>query len=263
MPIKFLEILKSQQNKFVEDLQYLHEYIQSFYKIYSQEIACVKNCDLQYIAATQNFAKLIGVNLPEIILIKDKDLPYAISKNSQLSFKYDEHILKSKIQISFLDISEYSTGLGIYIFNRKPIINPFTKNVLGVLYVGEKYKLVNLSNSLLYMYGNNKKDINIINHNSIMRESKLILGLKQSEVLFCLLLGLREDKAIANFINNIKGSNYSSYTINNAIKELFRKFDTNSRDSLIQIAFSENYDSIIPQTLIKCGTYPINYGYYC
>lgn len=260
MTINFLEILNAQENKFVEDSQYLHEYIQSFYKIYSQEIACVKNYDLQYIAATQNFAKLIGINLPEIILLRDHELPYKISKNSQLSLKYDKHILNSKIQISFLDINDYPSGLGIYVFNRKPIINPYTGNTLGILYHAEKYKTNNLTKTFLDMHKRGHSNDNIM-HQSCITKFKLILGSKQAEILFCILLGLKEDKAIASFINSIKGSSYTAQTINSAVRELYRKFNTNSRDSLIQIATSENYSIVVPQTLVKCGIYPINYSF--
>ncbi|MBP9741766.1 MAG: hypothetical protein KBD37_00240 [Burkholderiales bacterium] len=254
MTINFLEVLNSQQNKFIDDQQYLYEYVQSFYKIYRTEIAYVKNYNLQYIAATTGFAKLMGVNLQEIILLQDSNMPYPIDNISKSYNKYDKDILKIKAEMSFLDINEYSTGLSIFTFYRKPIINIFTGNTLGILCYGEKYKANTLTKSFLDMHRNSCDNRYVFNHKS------LTLGLKQVEVLFCILLGLREDKAIATFINNIKGSNYTKATVNNAIQELFRKFNANSRDCLLQIIVLEDYPIIIPKTLIKCGVYPINWG---
>ncbi|MCC2644846.1 MAG: hypothetical protein K0R49_565 [Burkholderiales bacterium] len=251
--MNFMQILNTQQNKLYTDQEYLTEYIQAFYRIYTDEIACVRNIKSQYIAATDNFAKLVGVDPRGIIMKTDKDLPRHIAKYAQIFYKYDKIVWTMKKQITCLDINEYANGIGVYVFYKKPIINPHTGKVLGILYLAQKYKANNMVKTFLDMHKNTA-----ITHTPpdiINTDYEITLGVKQSEILFCMTLGLKEDKVIADFINQIKGSSYTNATINNAIKELYKKFSTNSRDGLIQLAFTGNYHLNVPKTLIKYGTY--------
>lgn len=252
--IDYIQILANHKKDSLADHQFLKSYLESFYKIYAHEIAYIKNIDSKYVGATSSFAKLVGVKPLDIIMSTDFQLP-CISNHAEFYNNYDKIIWNQKKQMTFLDINEWATGTDMYIFHKKPIINPYSGNVVGIFCYGEKYKNNNLLKTFLDMHRtHHKKHYHIYDTST----TKINLGAIQSEILFCMLLGFKEDKIITQFINNIKNSSYTKVTVNNAMKELFKKFNTNSRDKLIQLAFSENYHLNIPKTFVKYGSYLID-----
>lgn len=245
--LDFLQIWNNQKRKQLPDKEFLEEFVLAFYEIFFNEMASIKNNKSQYIATTTSFANLIGVAVQDIILKTDAEIPSKFSKYADLFYEYDRAVEQLKKPISFLDINEYFNSIGAYVFHKKPVINPHTNNVLGVLYYVEQYKVTNLLNMLRKMHNPKSK----IDH--VGRPVKL--GTKQSEVLFCILLGIKGDKVIAHFINEIKGSCYTQQTVSNAVKELYKKFDTNDRYSLLQQAIAQNFHLQIPISLVKYGRY--------
>src|SRR5579863_5764407 len=116
----FLQILNSTQSDVLTDKQYLEEYIRAFYKIYSNDIACIKNTISQYIAASFGFSKLMGLTSTKIILMSDSDLPCKIAEYADVFTNYDKKICSLKAQMTFLDINEYANGVGVYTFQKRP-----------------------------------------------------------------------------------------------------------------------------------------------
>lgn len=250
--VDYLQILNTNQGIFLADKQYLAEYLSGFYKFYTTEIACVKNTNSQYIAATLNYAKLVGINIQDIIFATDYEIP-CFNKSAKIITKHDKTIIRQNTQAIFLDIHEYHIGFGVYMFHTKPILNPHTNNVVGILYNVAKYNTVNLLQTFSCMH-NSYTALN----NIPLDNPNITLGIKQKEVLACIKLGLKEDKIIAEFINKIKNTHHTPIAVNNTIQQLYKKFNVSNRDRLYQQLLSENYQFTIPRTLIKCGRYPIN-----
>lgn len=248
--LNFLQIWNNQKSKQLPDKKFLEEFVLAFYEIFANEMASIKNNQSQYIATTTGFANLIGVSVQDIISKTDAEIPSKFSKYAELFYEYDRAVERLKKSMSFLDINEYANSTCAYVFNKKPVINPHTNNVLGVLYYVQQYKVTNLLNMLRKMHNPKSKTYHV--------GSPIKLGTKQSEVLFCILLGVKGDKVIANFINEIKGSGYTQQTVSNAIKELYKKFDTNDRYSLLQQAIAQNFHLQIPKSLVKYGRYVLD-----
>jgi len=96
--------------------------------------------------------------------------------------------------------------------------------------------------------------------NSINKDlqNQITLGEKQMEVLFCLALGLQDDKSIAGFISKVRNTICNPVSIKRCVQVLFKKFDVQSRDSLIDFIISEKIYAKIPNNFIKKGSYIID-----
>ena len=121
------------------DEPYLEEYLKSFYIQFNDELAAIKDLNSNYIAVTNEYAKILGFkNNFELINLSDN---HALTKTAQYSesfYKQDRLAEAQRKEITCLDNHEYAHGFDVLLFNKKPIINPDTNNVLGVRLRGHR-----------------------------------------------------------------------------------------------------------------------------
>ena len=217
----------------LDNNQFLAEYVKAFYLLNSNKTAALKKIGAEYIAATSGYIKLIGhKSVDEIINTTDEQAPCGLSLFSETYKQQDRLVEKCKKTLSFLEVHDFSNGLGMHVFDRVPIINPATNDIVAIGIHTEPFQTRNMLETMQSIH--KKRAIEKIN--PAVFSSNLKLGEKQLEILFCLVIGFKEDKAIAKFINDVKNVDYGGKNIKSNIKDLFKKFNVTTRDQLIESA---------------------------
>lgn len=143
------------------------------------------------------------------------------------------------------------------------ILNIFEKNYILIKFPAVIYnKIIGISLTLEEFKINNLKNIINSNINIHQINPKFFhienFSLLQREIIFCLLIGLYSDKAIANFLYSKKNFNISTKSIRNAFTEIYTKLCTNDREHLTALCYKLNFDQYIPKTLFKSGIYNVS-----
>ncbi|MDD3265698.1 MAG: hypothetical protein PHC75_00780 [Burkholderiales bacterium] len=199
-----------------------------------------------YAAVSDKFAKMLGMNTEEIIGKSDHDLPYGIARIADVLYKQDRDVELFRIKMKFLDIRSYADGLEFYIFSKYPIINPSTKNVLGIYCYVTKPKNYSVINFI------NKYQLDYYPHHN-QNPHQPLLTKREQEVMFCIASGITERKHIANFLSKIHNKNISSDgTIKKILTNLYQKLlISGSISALYNHAIHHGYHKIIPQSIIN------------
>lgn len=194
--------------------------------------------------------------------IVDNPKNYTIGKTANDFSIFDGHVekifsVRKTIQpfqtISWLRVHDYASGRNAHIVQETPIINPLTQKIFAIQCSGGSQPL-SINHVLHSLLSTHKKQLGQCDSFAIGAATCLKLGVIQEEVLFCLLLGLKGYKFIADFINSVKKTKYTDVTVRNAIKGLYIKFEIHSNiDLLIQKAISLNLHTYIPKSFLTVG----------
>lgn len=154
--------------------------------------------------------------------------------------------------VTWLRIHEYPSGKDAHIVQETPIVNPFTQKIFAIQCSGGQALSINhVLHSIIKMHN---KQLGKNQSFTLGTESNFKLGIIQEEVLFCLLLGYKGYKFIADFINSIKNTKYTDVTVRNAINGLYQKFEAEGNiNILIQKAISLNLHTYIPKGFLNAG----------
>ncbi len=163
----------------------------------------------------------------------------------------DQGIVKRRKSQAFLKLNNFNDGIKPRIFIKSPIINPATNNVVGLIYQGMDWSLINFNQQLIKAHQLFKP------HNKEMQDlPKLTKREKQIIFFFLAKLGSQE---IADILYTIENKHISKSTIDSIfIDRLYIKFDVNNRQALYNKLLQLGYDRLIPSDLLISTTIPLN-----
>jgi hypothetical protein len=131
--------------------------------------------------------------------------------------------------------------------SRSPIVNPATNNVLGTIALVTKFEFNLGLKTILDMHKvrfGGQPSMVLMNNNSHMSGLTNI----ESEVLFCICLGINERKAIANFLSVIHKRGISAKTtVNDAFRRLYKKLGCNTPSQLLEFVVINDLHLQIPK----------------
>ena len=256
----YLSIFEEVINCSVDDDAYMESYVRGCYSIYSNKIGAIKDINSNFIMATNGFAELVGLkSISAIINLTDQQLPGSLSKYAKEFKRQDELIVKQRLPQSFIEIQEFGTGIGVYRSTKSPIINPKTNNVIGILLSVEPFQVTSMMDIMLEMHTKKRNSTQQSNANTfVYNKTNISLGPKQAEILFCLSLGIKEDKYIAEFIRKVLNVEYDIVNIKSNLKVLMSKFNVYSRDQLLEKIVSQKLHTLLPLHFLKFGSYYIS-----
>ena len=255
----YLDIVQEATTYNVDDDDYIESYVRGCYSIYSNKIGAIKDTNSNYIMATNGFTKLVGLkSIGSIINLTDSHLPCSMSNYAKEYKKQDEAIIRYKISQSYIEIQEFGTGIAVYRFTKSPIINPKTNNVTGILINVEPFQVTSMMDVMLQMHTKTRKQSQPSNVNSLIsNKTNISLGPKQSEVLFCLSLGIKEDKYISEFIRKVLNVEYDILQIRDIVRNLLAKFNVSKREELLKEIIAQKLHTLFPLHFLKFGSHPL------
>ena len=241
------------------DEQYLEEYLKSFYLQFNGELAAIKDLNSNYIAVTNEYAKILGFkNNVELINLSDNHARTKTALYSESFYKQDRLAEAQRKEITCLDNHEYAHGFDVLLFNKKPIINPDTSNVLGTRLRGHRPLMLSPIKIALDMQNvpSEENQHNLILGNFSTNEIELTD--LQHVVLYLTIHNYSQgdiERVSAHLDLKI-----SEETAKNTLKKLRHKFKASSKEQLISAARKVGLHIAIPAKLFKEGSFILN-GY--
>ena len=243
-------ILLSEGENLLTDEQYLEEYLKSFYLQFDGELAAIKDGHSNYIAVTNEYARLINLS--------DN---HALTKTAQYStsfYQQDRLVESLRKEITCLDNHEYAHGFDVLLFNKKPIINPDTNNVLGVRLRGHRPLMLSPIKIALDMQNapSEENQHNLILGNFVTNEIEIT---DLQHIVLYLTIHNYSQRDIERVSVHL-GITISEETAKSTLKKLRHKFQVDSKEQLISAARKLGLHIAIPAKLFKEGSFILN-GY--
>ncbi len=240
------------------DEEYIDLYIKSFYFQFENEMAAIKDCNSRYLAATKSYAKLMGFNSIESIVGQgDADATADTAKHSELFYQQDRYVESLRREVTCLDNHNYAHGFDVFLFNKYPVINPATNNILATrLRAHRPLMLSPLKIALDMQQENSKQDHHFRIGNFI--NSKIKLTELQHTVLYLTISNL-SPRDIEDFTTSINIP-VSEDSAKNVLRTLRQKFKVKSKEKLIAEAMKIGIHVQIPAQIFKKGSFILD-GY--
>ena len=184
-----------------------------------------------------SFATLIGVDDQEFITNSQKPEMVSLRKKALQERKLTKYLIMGKL---LNDLPRF------FLLSYAPIINPETKNIVG-LYANPKYlEMFNIW-VLLSKYYNKE----IIEPNRII--CNIELTGRETQVIFFFLLNL-DSNTIAGIISKIEHKSLSKGAIDQVFQtQLMPKFKVYGRKALKDKLIDLGYHRVIPKNILKDG----------
>lgn len=162
----------------------------------------------------------------------------------------DQGIMARRKPQAFLKFNNFKDGIKPRIFIKSPIINPTTNNVVGVIYQGMDWSLINFNQQLIKAHQlfkpYNKDNLDLPK-----------LTKREKQIVFFFLAKLSSQE-IADILYTIENKHISKSTIDSIfIDRLYIKFGVNGRQALYDKLLQLGYDNLIPQDLLISTTIPL------
>lgn len=242
----FVDVFKQYQSV-QDDDSFLYEVVKGFYYGYNNNHnSFIKTTSSTYAAVSKQFAELVGLNVESLIGKSDFEIICGAKEQAQMFYDQDRLVEMTRKKHRFLDINNYATGIGIYIFRKSPILNPATNNILGTYCIISKFKGSSAINAFLNFQnrGVNISQRDLIRYNSLTS--------REQETLFCVANGLTDRKLIANFLSVIQKKEIGIETTKKILQTLYQKFPcANNIPALHEYALKHKYYELIPEGLIN------------
>lgn len=236
------------------DRDFLTTYLNSFYLQFDNDIAGIKDNQSRYLLVTQKYAELLGFdNASELIGLSDGDTNTPIARYEEIFYYQDRLVEQTRASLLCMDNHYYSYGFDSYIFNKTPVINPRTKNVLGVRLVATKPLLLLPVRLALEM-----QQASVVKHSlspEIGRQQKLDIKLSERQhlVLFLVLNGYSQGDIVKTF--QLLQEQITEAAVKDVMRVLKIKFDVKNKDELIKKAIRNGLHTHVPAKLIMQGSF--------
>ena len=243
---KYHQLYENSISQLYNDQEYIEQLVQKFYINSFNQISVIKNSEGVYLAATSKFANLIKLTPQQII--GRRVLP-EINKAYKFCAK-DNPNLPTNFVKRYINVLNLNGQNEIYIFNHLLITNPTTTNVVGTHFFAEKFCPISIFDVMLNMHGCTSKD-NAQHHLKFTK--------RESEILFCISIGLTSRKSIANFLSTIYKTDINPNTIvKDTLKALYAKISCgNSIHGLMEFTRRNQQISQIPPHLIRPACFSV------
>lgn len=232
------------------DLDFLELFIQSFAVVAPDTIAVIVRADNKTFAyVTPGFQHILNYD-KNIEGYRLRELPIKAAEFAPEHLVISNKVIANKSSIKMLLAHDFdnSGNIGAKIVTRKPIINPLTQNVVGLLDQFEDFNVNSNFAHLLFFVNKIHRENNLCLVGADIPGVKL--GKRQHEILFLLLIG-KSPKEIADFIIHFENSIISPATISAIInKQLYPKFEVSSTSQLIEKAILLGFANSIPESFI-------------
>lgn len=215
---------------------------------YTNEMALIKNINCEFVAFTDKMRD--EFDLPINILGKPfKNINGISNEVSNNIHQQELEIINTKLaQESFYFYKNKQGITNSYIVRKRPLINPNTDNVVGIMVNTEHYSIPNIMR-MIFMKHNN---VFTNNHELVTNPEFSFL---QKQVILCLLIGITGRKEIANTLSQLLSENISEIKVKNTLQQLYRIFDCSDSQQLTNIILSN-------PSLLSFIEYPIKPGNY-
>lgn len=162
----------------------------------------------------------------------------------------DQRIINKRTSQAYLKLNNFNDGIKPRIFIKSPIINPATNNVVGVMYQGFDWSLVNFNQQLIKAHQLFKPQNT--NTGDLPKLTK-----REKQIVFFFLARLNSQE-IADILYTIENKHLSKSTIDSIfIDRLYIKFKVTNRQALYDKLLNLGYDRLIPVDLLMSTTIPL------
>jgi DNA-binding CsgD family transcriptional regulator len=236
------------------DRDFLTTYLNSFYLQFDNDIAGIKDNQSRYLLVTQKYAKLLGFNnASELIGLSDGDANTSIASYEKIFYQQDRLVEQTRESLICMDNHYYGHGFDSYLFNKTPVINPRTKNVLGVRLVATKPLLLLPVRLALEMQQASVAKYPL--SPEIGSEQKLDVKLteRQHLVLFLVMNGYSQGDIVKTF--RLLKEQISEAAVKDVMRVLKIKFDVKNKEELIKKAIRNGLHTHVPAKLILQGSF--------
>lgn len=214
------------------DEEFLITQIWNLKHIFFNELAAIKNTQLEYLAFSENFAESFKFNH----MMLGKKLPTE-NKADQEIVLTELEIINSKLPNDSIYQFKHQAGVQTYIMRKRPLINLQTGNCVGILILGGKLDPTTRRRMIRkYFMGKNIEQ-------SIILPTK-DLTQQEQDIIACLLLGFQHRKEIALILNEANTENYSERQIKHRLEDLYKKFNCTSLNELMDIVVNTHKDQV-------------------
>ncbi len=234
------------------DEEFLALQIFQLENVFHRELCAIKNTNLEYVAISELYAKEFELNNSlsigkEIILFNTTAIVSpSIEQQEKIIMKDNEY------QDSlFLLKKQNKNALSPYALRKRPLINPTTKNIVGIVIVATKYKSALIYKQYL------KRIFSIFNKNIKPTLDNISLGEQQRQIILCLMLGYHSRKEISNILSLYTQKSINERRVKTELEKLYEKFECGNTEMLIQFLVNSEIDIELPPDILKEGNHPI------
>lgn len=235
------------------DTEYFEQIIDAFAMLNSFQdgVAFIKDKDLNTLVATKKVLDWAQVNTPEEfnswrkMTLDGEDCPQ--KKLMQKANSQYLEILTTGNPKKTLDIVKVDNHLVIDIWILTPIINPTSKNILGIYAIATEFIYPHLLRLLLKL---NNTPIEL---NEVAAEHKLT---ERQQMILFLYLHRFSNTEISTYMTTI-GYKISAGRVNEHLRNLKVIFGASNKEQLLDIALKYNYDKKIPEGFLHENTIEI------
>lgn len=217
--------------------------------VFYNEASAIKNAKLEFVGFSNQFAaefhldaSALGRSLVDIANI-DPRVSLEITEQEQ------DIINTGQLSDTVFNFT-YNKSLTNYFIRKRPLINPATGDVVGIIIFAIKFDPLEQRKVVL-----NNFLRKILPRQTVNSEK---LNEAQQQIVTCLLMGFHQRKEIASILSNITDKEFSETRIKNSLHTLYQKFSCNSPGELINlIAASGDIEFKLSGIKIPDGSHPV------
>jgi hypothetical protein len=205
----------------------------------------IKNLNSVNVYCSNSFIQALGIKDTDII--GKQFLPSPIL---DIVIAEDQQVFTLRKLHTFLKINKFHGMIKPLIFIKTPLINPDTKNIVGLLFQVFEYSI---ANSFQQQIGN-------LYNMFVIREKKantIKLSKREKQVVFFFLAHLSSQE-IAEMLYKLENKRISKSTIDSVFTEqLYIKFNVVNRVALYKKLLELGYDKFIPEEVLVNNSIPM------
>ena len=233
----------------LNDEDFFCRYLWFIQHAFIDEMVLLKNQRCEFIAFTRCMAE--EFNLGEEILGKTFNVAADVADEVKDEiFRQEQQLLSSQLPQNSFYFYRKNNQINNYFVRKRPLINPATKNSVGIMVVTTKVRPNMQRRFIMKEFLGFSQQISLAN--------KPNLGALHQQILFCLLLGINNRKEIANTLSSITGKEISENQIKNALQSLYKDFGCSSYVQLVTLTLNGHIPFEIPDNTIPPGNYLIH-----
>ena len=235
-------------SKFIglDDAEYLKQVVNSFEDlgvIVPSQMWIIKDASSTHQYASPSVVKLIGKDISAWVGSTQIAGAFSESLINKIISEEDDLILNVGQTIYVLKVYHVKDDhLFPCICIKEPLVNPNTKQIVGILCQLIELSLTNLSRQILELY--------VDNDDGNGQLANIQLSKREKQVIFFFMHNLSSQQ-IAEIISKIEGKILSKSTIDSLfIDQLYIKFDVHNRMALADKLQQLGYATLIPESLL-------------
>ncbi len=246
-------ILKQYQNNVsfqaeLNDNDFLAMQVWMMHNVLVNEPIAIKNNNLEYVALSDKFIETFNKNKLDRSELSYNKLDLG-ELNSIETHNQEQRVIDNLVIQHSMYILKIDKNLSYFLMRKRPLINPTTNVVVGILIIARKIELWRLHKEYIKQLVKpvfSKREI-----------SKVSLSDQQRQIVFCMILGFHSRKEISEILSTITNENYNETRIKNSIKRIYDKFECNSTVELLNLICNTSIKIDLPIENVPEGNYVV------